>query len=160
MEIMQRDNRIQPYDDDFFMNAALAQAKLAYEKGEVPIGAVMVARGQIIARGHNMTEQLTDATAHAEMITLTAASEALGSKYLRDCTLYVTLEPCPMCAAALKWAQLGRIVYGAADEKSGYLRISEGLLHPKTEIEQGVLAKESLALMQAFFRARRSESKK
>lgn len=156
MKTMQRDNRIEPYDDDYFMKAALAQAQLAYEKGEVPIGAVMVARRQIIARGHNMTEQLTDATAHAEMITLTAASEALGSKYLRDCALYVTLEPCPMCAAALKWAQLGRIVYGATDEKSGYRRISEGLLHPKTVIEQGVLANESLALMQAFFRARRS----
>lgn len=147
---------LQPFDDEYFMKVALAQAKMAYEKGEVPIGAVMVANQQIIARGHNMTEQLTDATAHAEMITLTAASEALGSKYLRDCTLYVTLEPCPMCAAALKWAQLGRIVFGAADEKSGYLRISEELVHPKTEIEQGVLANESLALMQAFFRARRS----
>lgn len=147
---------LQPFDDEYFMKAALAQAKMAYEKGEVPIGAVMVANQQIIARGHNMTEQLTDATAHAEMITLTAASEALGSKYLRDCTLYVTLEPCPMCAAALKWAQLGRVVYGAADAKSGYLRISEGLLHPKTEIDTGVLANESLTLMQAFFRARRS----
>jgi len=147
---------LQPFDDEYFMKVALAQAKMAYEKGEVPIGAVMVANQRIIARGHNMTEQLTDATAHAEMITLTAASEALASKYLRDCTLYVTLEPCPMCAAALKWAQLGRIVFGAADEKSGYLRISEELLHPKTEIELGVLANESLALMQAFFRARRS----
>lgn len=144
-----------PFDDAYFMQAALAQAQLAYEKGEVPVGAVMVANNQIIARGHNMTEQLTDATAHAEMIALTAAAEALGSKYLRDCTLYVTLEPCPMCAGALRWAQLGRLVYGATDDKSGYLQVSDRLVHPKTDIIRGLMADECRQLMQSFFRARR-----
>lgn len=146
---------LQPYDDTYFMRKALEEAQKAYARQEVPIGAIVVARQQIIARGHNMTEQLTDATAHAEMIALTAASEALGSKYLRECTLYVTLEPCPMCAAAMRWAQMGRIVYGATDEKSGYLRYSKEMLHPKTGLTTGILAAECRELMQSFFREKR-----
>ena len=141
--------------DEKFMREALAEAQLAAQEGEVPIGAVVVARGRIIARGHNMTERLADPTAHAEMIALTAATEALGGKYLSDCTLYVTLEPCPMCAAALAWAQLGRLVYGADDPRAGYRRFSPSLLHPKTEVLAGPLSAECLDLVTSFFRNRR-----
>lgn len=144
------------------MRLALAQAGFACDKGEVPIGAVVVCGGRVIATGHNMTETLNDPTAHAEMIALTAACDAVGGKYLNDCTLYVTVEPCPMCAAALGWAQIGRIVYGAEDPKRGYSVFSrtdgaphKTLLHPKTSVTSGVLADESSALMKDFFRSRR-----
>ena len=137
------------------MREALREAQAAYDEGEVPIGAVVVARGRIIGRGHNMTERLHDPSAHAEMIAITASTEALGGKYLTDCTLYVTVEPCPMCAAALCWAQVGRIVYGAADPKRGYSLYSPSLLHPKTEISAGVLADECGTLMTDFFKSKR-----
>lgn len=142
-------------NDEKYMREALAEAQLAADEGEVPVGAVVVARGRVIARGHNMTERLADPTAHAEMIALTAATEALGWKYLTDCALYVTLEPCPMCAAALAWAQLGCLVYGASDPRRGYARFTPSLLHPKTEVVSGVLDEESLDLLTAFFQERR-----
>lgn len=142
-------------NDEKYMREALAEAQLAADEGEVPVGAVVVARGRVIARGHNMTERLADPTAHAEMIALTAATEALGGKYLTDCALYVTLEPCPMCAAALAWAQLGRLVYGASDPRRGYARFTPSLLHPKTEVVSGILDEESLDLLTAFFQERR-----
>ena len=141
--------------DERFMREALAEARAAADEGEVPVGAVVVARGRVIARGHNMTERLADPTAHAEMIALTAATEALGGKYLTDCTLYVTLEPCPMCAAALCWAQLGRLVYGAPDPKRGYARFTPSLLHPKTQVVSGPFADDCLALLTSFFQDRR-----
>ncbi len=141
--------------DDHFMKQAIRQAMLAEEDGEVPVGAVIVANNQIIARGHNQTEKLTDVTAHAEIIALTAAANFLGGKYLKDCTLYVTLEPCVMCAGALAWAQLGRLVYGAADDKRGFMRFGKDLLHPKTKLEYGVLNAECARLMRAFFAAKR-----
>ncbi|MCR5570826.1 MAG: nucleoside deaminase [Bacteroidales bacterium] len=142
-------------NDAKYMREALAEARIAADEGEVPVGAVVVARGRVIARGHNMTERLADPTAHAEMIALTAATEALGGKYLSDCALYVTLEPCPMCAAALAWAQLGRLVYGASDPRRGYVRFTPSLLHPKTEVVSGILDEESLDLLTAFFQERR-----
>ncbi len=138
-----------------FMNEALKEARYALAEGEIPIGAVVVWRDSIIARGHNMTEKLHDTTAHAEMLALTAATEAIGGKYLQDCTLYVTIEPCPMCAGALNWAQVGRIVYGAADPRRGYSLFTPSLLHPRTEVSSGVLADECAALVQDFFKARR-----
>ena len=141
--------------DELYMREALREAQAAFDDGEVPIGAVVVARGRIIARGHNMTERLHDPSAHAEMIALTAATETLGGKYLSGCTLYVTVEPCPMCAAALNWAQVGRIVYGAADPKRGYSLYSPSLLHPKTEIKSGVLTEECGRLMLQFFKDKR-----
>ena len=137
------------------MQEALAEARAARDEGEVPIGAVICCRGRIIARGHNMTERLHDPTAHAEMIALTAATEAVGGKYLDDCTLYVTVEPCPMCAAALNWAQVGRIVYGAPDPKRGYSRFSPSLLHPKTKVTTGTLADACAAMMTEFFQSKR-----
>ena len=120
-------------EDSKYMAEALREAKAALEEGEIPIGAVVICRGRIIGKGHNMTERLHDATAHAEMIAITAATEAMGGKYLSDCTLYVTVEPCPMCAGALNWSQIGRIVYGAIDPKRGYSLFSPSLLHPKTQ---------------------------
>lgn len=141
--------------DEQCMNEALREAEAARAEGEVPIGAVVVARGRILGRGHNMTERLHDPTAHAEMIALTAATEALGGKYLQNCTLYVTVEPCPMCAAALNWAQISRIVYGAADPKRGYSLYSPCLLHPKTEVTEGVLAETCGRLMADFFKEKR-----
>ena len=143
------------HNDAYFMRQALHQAERAAEMGEIPVGAVVVCQNQIIARGHNQTEQLRDVTAHAEIIALTAASNFLGSKYLPDCTLYVTLEPCAMCAGALAWAQLGRLVYGAADDKRGFERFGRELLHPKTKVEFGVLHEDCSALLTEFFRARR-----
>lgn len=141
------------------MRQALQEAMLAAEEGEVPIGAVVVHDGTIIARAHNLTERLNDVTAHAEMQAITAAAENLGGKYLRGCTLYVTVEPCPMCAGALGWSQLHRIVYGAADAKRGYTRLlAPGCgtpLHPKTIIEGGLLEEESASLMRNFFKAKR-----
>ncbi len=141
--------------DEKFMAEALKEARLALEEDEIPIGAVIVCRGRIIAKGHNMPERLRDATAHAEMIALTAATEAVGGKYLNDCTLYVTVEPCPMCAAATNWAQVGRIVYGAGDSKRGYSLYSPSLLHPKTQVLAGILSEECSALMTDFFRSKR-----
>lgn len=137
------------------MREALKEAAASGEEGEIPIGAVVVCRGSVIARGHNMTERLHDPTAHAEMIALTSATEALGGKYLSDCTLYVTVEPCPMCAAALNWAQVGRIVWGADDPKRGFTLFSPSLLHPKTEASGGILAEECSSIVSDFFRKTR-----
>jgi tRNA(adenine34) deaminase len=141
--------------DELFMKEALREATAARDEGEVPIGAVITCRGRVIARGHNMTERLHDPTAHAEMIALTSATEAVGGKYLNDCTLYVTVEPCPMCAAALCWAQVGRIVYGAPDPKRGYSLYSPSLLHPKTEVTSGLLADACGLLVSNFFKEKR-----
>ena len=138
------------------MKQALAEAEKAYEAGEVPVGAVIVSDGRIIARAHNQTEQLTDVTAHAEILAITAAAGHLGSKYLQDCTLYVTLEPCVMCAGALAWAQMGRVAYGATDEKRGFMLYGgKSLLHPKTRLEMGIMEAECGALMTDFFKAKR-----
>lgn len=134
---------------------ALAQAGEAASEDEVPIGAVIVCRGRIIGKGHNMTERLKDPTAHAEMIALTSATQAMGGKYLNDCTLYVTVEPCPMCAAALCWAQIGRIVYGAADPKRGYSLFTPSLLHPKIEVTSGVLGDECSKIVTDYFKSKR-----
>ena len=141
--------------DERFMREALREAQMAGAEDEVPIGAVVVCRGRVIAKGHNMTERLHDPTAHAEMIALTAATEAMGGKYLNDCTLYVTVEPCPMCAAALCWAQSGRIVYGAPDPKRGYSLFTPSLLHPKTEVVSGVLADECSSIVSEYFKSKR-----
>lgn len=141
--------------DEKFMREALREASIAAGEGEVPIGAVVELRGRIIAKGHNMTERLHDPTAHAEMIALTAATEALGGKYLNDCTIYVTVEPCPMCAAALNWAQISGIVWGAPDPRRGYSLYSPSLLHPKTTVTSGVLKDECSALMVNFFKEKR-----
>lgn len=141
--------------DEKYMAEALKEANLALEEDEIPIGAVIVCKGRIIARGHNMTERLHDPTAHAEMIAITAATEAIGGKYLNDCSLYVTVEPCPMCAAALNWAQIGRVVYGTPDPKRGYSLYSPSLLHPKTQVQSGKLSDDCSALMTDFFRAKR-----
>lgn len=141
--------------DERYMREALREARTAAEDGEIPIGAVIVCRGRIIAKGHNMTEMLHDPTAHAEMIALTAATEALGGKYLPDCTLYVTVEPCPMCAAALNWAQISRIVWGADDPKRGFTLFTPSLIHPKTETSSGLLAQECSEIVSSFFKSRR-----
>ena len=141
--------------DERYMREALREAHAALDEGEIPIGAVVVAKGRIIGKGHNMTERLHDPTAHAEMIAITAATEALGGKYLTDCTLYVTVEPCPMCAGGLNWAQVGRIVYGAPDPRRGYSMFSPSLLHPKTEVISGTLSGECSALMTDFFKSKR-----
>jgi tRNA(adenine34) deaminase len=137
---------------EHFMRMALKEAQRAYDDNEVPIGAVIVADGRIIARGYNLTERLNDPTAHAEMQAITAGTEFLGGKYLRDCTLYVTIEPCSMCAGALYWSQITRIVYGAKDDKRGYSTISSKLLHPKTEVIGGILAEECGSLVTNFFK--------
>jgi len=141
--------------DDHFMKQALKEAQKAYDQGEIPVGAVIVSEGQIIARGHNQTEMLTDVTAHAEILAITSASEYLGSKYLNKCTLYVTLEPCNMCAGAIFWSQISRVVYGAGDDKRGFMRYGREMLHPKTRIEYGVLHEECSELMTSFFEERR-----
>ena len=141
--------------EERYLREALREAQAAGAEDEVPIGAVVVCRGRIIARGHNMTERLHDPTAHAEMIALTAATEALGGKYLDDCTLYVTVEPCPMCAAALCWAQLGRLVFAAPDPRRGYSLFSPSLLHPRTEVSQGLLADECSTLVKDYFKNKR-----
>lgn len=142
-------------DDNFYMKQALAEAREAYRQGEVPIGAVVVCRDKIIAKSHNLTELLHDVTAHAEMQAITSAAEHLGGKYLDDCTLYVTVEPCVMCAGALGWSQISRIVYGAPDEKRGYIRLAPHALHPRTEVSSGIMAEECAELMQRFFREKR-----
>lgn len=141
--------------DEKYMREALREAASALSEDEVPIGAVVVCRGRVISKGHNMTERLTDPSAHAEMIALTAATESLGGKYLKDCTLYVTVEPCPMCAAALAWAQLGRLVWGASDPKRGFSLYSPSLLHPKTETRSGVLEDECSTLIKDYFKGKR-----
>ena len=146
---------ISAISDEHFMKQALFQAQLAAEAGEVPVGAVVVANSQIIARGYNQTELLNDVTAHAEIIALTAASNFLGGKYLTGCTLYVTLEPCVMCAGALAWAQLDRLVYGAPDDKRGFMRFGKELLHPKTKVAYGILHESCSAIMQDFFQQKR-----
>ena len=142
--------------DEKYMLEALKEARAAFNEDEIPVGAGVVCKGRIIGKGHNMTETLHDPTAHAEMIAITAATEALGGKYLTDCTLYVTVEPCPMCAAALSWAQAGRIVFGAADPKRGYSLFSPSLLHPRTEVRSGVLTGECSTLMKDFFAGKRN----
>ena len=142
-------------DDTYYMKQALAEAEKAARRDEVPVGAVVVCRDRIIARAHNLTEALTDVTAHAEMQALTAAASHLGGKYLNECTLYVTVEPCVMCAGGIGWAQLGTLVYGAPDEKRGYRRYAPQALHPKTVVRSGVLADECAALMKAFFQRKR-----
>lgn len=141
--------------DIHYMKQAIAEARKAYDLGEVPVGAVVVCNGRIIARCHNLTETLNDVTAHAEMQAITAAASHIGGKYLNDCTLYVSVEPCPMCAGAIGWAQLGRLVYGADDEKRGYRRLAPDVLHPKTEVINGVCAEEAAELMKSFFKEKR-----
>ena len=141
--------------DTRYMQLALAEANKALAMGEVPVGCVIVADGQVVGRGHNLTETLADVTAHAEMQAITAAANIMGGKYLKDCTLYVTLEPCIMCAGALGWSQISRVVYGASDPKRGYSTFSPNALHPKTEVISGILATEALELMQSFFATRR-----
>lgn len=145
----------QEEDDVKYMKQALVEADHAAARGEVPVGVVIVSKGRIIARGHNLTETLNDVTAHAEMQSITSASNVLGGKYLDECTLYVTIEPCVMCAGAIGWSQLGRLVFGAADEKRGYQRFAPHALHPKTEVVQGILAEECGTRMKNFFKARR-----
>lgn len=142
--------------DEHFMKLALAEAQTAFDRDEVPVGAVIVSQGTIIARGHNLTERLNDFTAHAEMQAFTAASENLGNKYLNDCVLYVTLEPCVMCAGAAFWTQIGKIVYGASDEKRGFSKTDDTILHPKTELVKGIMAVECAELLTAFFSRKRS----
>jgi tRNA(adenine34) deaminase len=142
------------FSDEYFMAKALQEARMAFDEGEVPVGAVVVSDGRIIAKGHNQTERLNDVTAHAEIVALTAAAGYLGSKYLKDCTLYVTLEPCTMCAGALAWAQLGRLVFGAVDKRRGFSRHT-GILHPKTEISEGILNEECSQIIKDFFKVRR-----
>lgn len=140
------------YSDDFFMKEAMKEARKALELGEVPVGAVVVCQNKIIGRAHNQTEQLTDATAHAEMLAVTAAANFLGSKYLSECTLYVTLEPCVMCAGALHWVQLQQLVYGASDLQRGYSLVQQPLLHPRTMVKKGVNEQESKELLNQFFK--------
>jgi tRNA(adenine34) deaminase len=144
-----------PFDDTYFMKRALQEAEMAFDKNEVPVGAVIVLNNQIIARAHNLTETLNDVTAHAEMQAFTAAADFLGGKYLRDCVLYVTLEPCQMCAGASYWTQLGRIVYGASEDKRGFTHL-QTTLHPKTTVSKGVLEEECGALLKRFFIQKRN----
>jgi tRNA(adenine34) deaminase len=142
-------------EDIKWMQIALAEARKAADEGEIPVGAVIVAGGRIVARAHNLTERLNDVTAHAEMQAITAAASALGGKYLTDATLYVTLEPCTMCAGAISWSQLKRLVYGASDPKRGYTRFAPSALHPRTQITSGILADEAARLIQQFFQTKR-----
>ena len=143
------------FSDESFMREALKEAQKAYDSDEVPVGAIVVCQNKIIARAHNLTERLNDVTAHAEMQAITSAANYLNGKYLNECSLYVTLEPCVMCAGAISWAQFGKIVYGAADTKRGFNLITHSLLHPKTEILSGILADESAALLKSFFLKKR-----
>lgn len=148
---------LNPFDDTYFMKKALQEAEVAYDKGEIPVGAVIVINNQIIARSHNLTELLNDVTAHAEMQAITAAANFLGGKYLHNCTLYVTLEPCQMCAGALYWSQISKLVYGASDEQRGFKKMGTQL-HPKTEIVGGVLADEASHLLKRYFIEKRNLS--
>lgn len=145
------------FSDEYFMRLALKEASYAYEEDEVPVGALMVCNNQIIGKGYNQTERLKDVTAHAEMLAITAAANYLGTKFLEECTLYVTLEPCVMCAAALRWARVGRVVYGASDEKAGFSLIQQPILHPKTEVHHGVHEHECSVLVTEFFRQKRKK---
>jgi tRNA(adenine34) deaminase len=149
---------IELYTDDYFMHEALKEARIAYDDGEVPVGAVVVCKNRIIGRAHNQTERLTDSTAHAEMLAVTAASNYLGSKYLNECTLYVTLEPCVMCAGALHWVQLMKLVYGADDIQRGYTLVQSPLLHPRTEVVKGVRKQDCKTLVDDFFRRIREKN--
>ena len=144
-----------PFDDNYFMKKAMQEAELAFEHGEVPVGAIIVAKNRIIGRAHNLTEQLHDVTAHAEMQAITSAANFIGGKYLTGCTLYVTLEPCQMCAGALYWSQISKIVYGAADLERGY-NVMGTTLHPKTEVVSGIMAKEASELLKRFFIQKRN----
>ncbi len=146
---------ITPYNDEYFMKQAFQEALKAYELGEIPVGAVVVANNQILARAHNLTEQLTDVTAHAEIQAITAAANFLGGKYLHGCTLYVTLEPCVMCGGALYWSQIDKVVFAARDEKRGAGRLGENIYHPKTLVSNGIMAEECAKLMKQFFAERR-----
>lgn len=146
---------INPFDDNYFMKQALIEAKAAAEEGEVPVGAVIVCNNQIIARAHNQTERLNDVTAHAEMLAITAAANVLGAKYLTGCTLYVTVEPCIMCAGAIGWSQISNIIYGASDEKRGYSLYAPKAFHPKATVKSGVMKEECAAEMKAFFKKKR-----
>lgn len=146
---------LEVYNDEYFMKEALKEASAAFEKGEVPVGAVIVLEKKIIARAHNLTEQLNDVTAHAEIQAITSASEFLSAKYLKKCTLYVSLEPCCMCAGALYWSQIDRIVYAASDEKRGASTHTKSLYHPKTKVEKSLLENEASELMKAFFKSKR-----
>lgn len=152
---MDRQNKIEPFNDEYFMRQALREARSAALVDEVPVGAVVVCENKIIARGHNQTEQLSDVTAHAEILAITAASNYLGSKFLPNCTLYVTLEPCVMCAGALAWAKIGKVVFGADDSKRGFMKYGKDLLHPKTKVEFGVLYEECSEVMSTFFEKKR-----
>ena len=145
-----------PFNHEYFMRKALQEAELAYDKGEIPIGAVIVINDKIIARGYNLTETLNDVTAHAEMQAFTAAADFLGGKYLNECTLYVTLEPCVMCAGASYWTQLKKVVYAASDSKRGFAKHQENLLHPKTEIATGIMENECSELLKSFFQSKRN----
>lgn len=144
------------YNDDYFMRQALIQAEQAYREDEVPIGAVIVWEHRMVGKGYNQTEKLQDPTAHAEMIAITAACDYVGSRVLPDCTLYVTVEPCPMCAGALKWAQIGRVVYGASEPKAGFTMHQPSILHPKTRVSRGILMAECADLMRDFFYKKRN----
>ncbi|HBY68882.1 MAG: tRNA-specific adenosine deaminase [Flavobacteriaceae bacterium] len=146
---------LKPYDDTYFMKRALMEAEIAFEKDEIPIGAVVVVKNQIIARAHNLTETLNDVTAHAEMQAITAAANYLGGKYLKDCTLYVTIEPCQMCAGALYWSQIDKVVYGARDEQRGCINMNTKL-HPKTKMSGGVMKEEASELLKKFFIEKRN----
>lgn len=146
---------LQPYSEAYFMRQALEEARLAFEEGEIPIGAVVVCRGQIIARAHNEVERLKDPTAHAELLAITAATEYVGGKFLSDCQLYVTVEPCVMCAGALFWARLGEIIYGAGEEKFGYRHYAPDIFPRRAKVRGGVLSKEAAELMRSFFATRR-----
>lgn len=146
---------ITPYNDEYFMKQAYQEALKAYKIGEIPVGAIIVANNQILARAHNLTEQLTDVTAHAEIQAITAAANFLGGKYLHGCTLYVTLEPCVMCGGALYWSQIDKVVFAARDEKRGAGRLSENIYHPKTLVTNGIMAEECGDLMKQFFAERR-----
>ncbi|GAK90110.1 tRNA-specific adenosine-34 deaminase [Nonlabens ulvanivorans] len=146
---------IEPYDHEYFMKKALQEAQTALDRGEIPVGAVIVTQNRIIAKGHNLTETLTDVTAHAEMQAITAGASFTGGKYLKDCTIYITLEPCQMCAGALYWSQISNIVYGASDEHRGYLKMGTQL-HPKTKVVSGILEEECSAILNEFFARKRS----
>lgn len=143
------------FSDEYFMQQALKQAQIAYEEGEVPVGAIVVCNKSIIAKAYNQVEKLEDITAHAEILAITAASSYLGSKYLKDCTLYVTLEPCLMCAGALKWSQIGKVIYGASDEKGGFMNYGKEILHKETNLEMGILHEECGAILKRFFKEMR-----
>lgn len=146
---------INPFDDNYFMRQALAEARIAADEGEVPVGAVIVCDNRIIARGHNQTERLNDVTAHAEILAITAAAEVLGAKYLTNCTLYVTVEPCIMCAGAIGWSQLPKVVYGASDDKRGFSKFAPKALHPKAVVVKGIMEDECADEMRRFFKQRR-----